>query len=438
MLQEFLTYVNNENLTNCGKPVLIAVSGGKDSMVMLDLFISSGLQVAVAHVNHNARGAESDEDQRFVENYCKERNINCHIHILDKSLSKESNFQAKARHIRYEWMASLCDTYDYVGVATGHHQDDHIESFFISLLRGAGMKGLSGIAPRRGNILRPLLNLSREDIDTYQQANTIAYREDSSNATDKYLRNKIRHDLLPILKSIDPSANANISHSMKILAEGHDLLSYFVSSDDSIVSENESTLTIKLSELQKVPSATTYLWYKLAELGFTKSDFTDMLDSGRSGALFHSNTHTALIDREVMIIKPNHLYNAEIQPAITINSVGTYDLKDGHQIQVKMVDHLEFSRIANVEILGFRSDPFPLQLRKRQDGDAFKPLGMRGKSQKVKDFIVNNKMNYNDKSKMWMLTKDDEIAYVLPNRISDSFKVTPKSKYLLEISYKVK
>ena len=228
-----------------------------------------------------------------------------------------------------------------------------------------------------------------------------------------------------------------IDESIRIIAESNELLEYFVANDNSVVSSKGELKIVDMIALKKMPAPAAFLWYKLNDYGFTKSDIIDMLDSMRSGASFTSATHKAVIDRSKIIIQPVHLLVEDEDKAIEINvnGPGNYPIDEHSTIKIAIVDHLEFGKKSNEEYLGFQEQPMPLVIRKRKNGDIFKPLGMGGKSQKVKDFIVNNKLSFEDKSKLWLLTtpKDDEIIAVLPYRISEDYKVTPESKFILKL-----
>ncbi|HOY13554.1 MAG TPA: tRNA lysidine(34) synthetase TilS [Saprospiraceae bacterium] len=437
MIQKFLHYLDREHLVNPGEKVLLAVSGGKDSMVMVDLFMKANLSFGIAHINHNTRGVSSDADEDFVRAFASKNEIPFFIMHLDPAISKSSNFQAKAREIRYEWLTNVMKKEGFQHIATAHHQNDNIESFLMGLLRSSGTRGLSGIAPKKENIIRPLLFASREEIDQYQIANNIGFREDESNASEKYLRNKIRHNVVKVLHHVDPQAVQKIDESIRIIAESNELLEYFVANDKSVVSTNGELKIVDIVALKKLPAPAAFLWYKLNDFGFTKSDIVDMLESMRSGASFSTATHKAVIDRSKIIIQPLHLFAEEEdkESIIHIEGPGNYPVDEHSSINVAIVDHLEFGKKSNEEYLGFQDQPMPLIIRKRKNGDAFKPLGMGGKSQKVKDFIVNNKLSFEDKNKLWLLTthKDDEIVAVLPYRISEDYKVTPESKFILKL-----
>lgn len=437
MIQRFISYINNEKLIESHDFVLLSVSGGKDSMIMAHLFREAGLKHAIAHINHNTRGEASDGDEDFVRGYCTKYDIPFHALTFDKEVSKSSNFQAVSRTMRYDWLNEITIKHGYTLIATAHHQDDNIESFLMNLLRSSGMKGLSGIASQKGNVIRPLLFTSRKEIDNFQETNKIDYREDLSNATDKYLRNRVRHTVLSNLKDLDQNAVNNIDESIRIINETNKLLEYFINQDKDFVKSNDDDLIFDLNKIRQLPSPVVYLWYKLYPLGFTKSDINDMVYNERSGAKFISASHTATIDRYELKVFRNRSIKEIEQPCerFEITSSGTLYLGDGHSLVISEVDHLDFGKQANVEFLGFDNNPFPLIVRKKENGDVFKPLGMMGRTQKLKDFIANQKLDIVQKERLWLVEKEDTICYVIPYRIGEVNKVKSTSKIILKIEY---
>lgn len=437
MIQRFLQYIEREKLIKPGEKILLAVSGGKDSMVMLDLFQRSKLPFGIAHINHSTRDGASDIDALFVKESARKLDVGYHEFVLEPSFSKSSNFQAKARSVRYEWLDNICSAHQYDVIATAHHQNDNIESFIMGLLRSAGTRGLSGIAPKRDSIIRPLLFASREEIDIYQEKHQIAFREDTSNGAQVYLRNKVRHTVLKVLNQVDDQAVKKIDESIRLIAESNDLLEYFINKEETIVEKQDGNVIINLKLLKALPSASAFLWFKINDLGFTKSDIIDMLDSSRNGATFETATHKATLDRDKILIVPvGYAKVVQEDLVLYVENPGAFQLDEKSFLKITIADHLEFGKKSNEEYLGFDENPLPLKLRKRKSGDVFKPLGMKGKNQKIKDFIVNNKLSIEDKNRLWLLVdKDDEVIAVVPHRISEPCKVTAESKFIIKLEY---
>ena len=435
MLRSFLHYFEQENINRSTCKVLCSVSGGKDSMVMLHLFIQAKIPVTVAHINHKTRGEENELDFTLISEYCKGFDVPVHYYELDPSIANSSNFQAIASNKRYTWMNQLLKDYNYTHIATAHHKDDNVESFIINLLRGAGLKGLSGIAPiKNETIIRPLYYVTRKEIDQYQLKHNIPFREDSSNLKDDYLRNKIRHNILEPLKKLEDTAVEQINESIRLIAEGEQLLQYYINNDQDLIISSSSGFIVQLDGVMAKPSPHTILWYLLSNYNFNKYDIHDMLKSERSGAVFYSKTHKAKLNRNQLYIQAID-NNDEDLIDIAINDIGVYQIKKHLKIKFELVETLELTKEAHIEYLGFTSTPFPLKIRTRMSGDYFKPIGLKGKTKKVKDFITDIKLNVNQKNDTIILEKNGEIVSVLPYRISEDYKVGRDSKYILKVSY---
>jgi tRNA(Ile)-lysidine synthase len=388
----------------------------------------------VAHVNHKTRGIENDLDHNLIKEFCLENALAFHYHELDTEISKNPNFQAVASLERYKWMDSIMNEFGYSNIATAHHKDDNVESFIMNLLRGSGLKGLSGIAPvKNQKIIRPLYYFTRKQIDHYQSTHKISFREDSSNEKDYYLRNKLRIHLLAPLKKIDANAIDQINESIHLIAEADTLLQSYIEGDNSISENSTDGLILKLSEILKKPSPSTILWYKLYPFGFNKYDIQDILHCSRNGAFFLSKTHTATLSRGLLYIKKT--YNSSINDTyIGIDRDGEYIINTSVKLQFQQIETLELTKDKDVEYLGFDENPYPLIVRTRQIGDYFFPIGLKG-SKKLKDFIVDLKLNIVDKENLLILQKNGDIAYVIPYRISEKYKVNAKTKYILRITH---
>jgi tRNA(Ile)-lysidine synthase len=305
----------------------------------------------------------------------------------------------------------------------------------MNLLRGSGLKGLSGIAPvKNQKIIRPLYYFTRNQIDQYQSTHKISYREDSSNEKDYYLRNKLRINILSPLKKIDENAIDQFNDSIYLIAEADALLQTYIEGDSSIVENSTDGLILKLSEILKKPSPGTILWYKLYPFGFNKYDIQDILHCSRNGAIFLSKTHTATLSRGLLYIKKTD--NSTINDTyLVIDQDGEYTINASVKLQFQQIETLELTKDKDVEYLGFDENPYPLIVRSRQMGDYFYPIGLRG-SKKLKDFIVDLKLNIIEKENLLILQKNEDIAYVIPFRISEKYKVSSKSKYILKVTEK--
>lgn len=435
MLDSFLNYFKKEKIDIRDHKVLCAVSGGKDSMVMLDLFIKAGTHVGVAHVNHNTRGEENLTEYKMLKEFCEVHQLPFHYKELDKDIANGPNFQAVARHLRYQWMDEVCKTFQYSYVATAHHMDDNVESFVMNLLRGSGLKGLSGIsACKDGTIIRPMFYISRKEIDEFQIENDINFLEDSSNLKETYLRNKIRHHILSSLKKIDQNAVSQVNESIKLIAESESLLEHFILKDKSIDFYKEgNNFVLDLEKLNDYPSPATILWYKLNSFGFNKYDIQDILQSARSGAEFYTKSHKLVLSRKKLYLQEKQNEDSFFHHEVF--EEGVYHVGNNY-IELKLVETLELTKDEHVEYTGFQENPFPLIVRSKRQGDYFQPLGLKGKSKTIKDFITDQKIGYGQKENLLLIEKKGKIVCVVGYRISELFKVDKDTKYILKITKK--
>jgi tRNA(Ile)-lysidine synthase len=437
MLDSFLNYFIRQKIEIRKYKVLCAVSGGKDSMVMLDLFLKAEINVGVAHINHKTRGEENELDYEMIKSFCNSKNIPLYYKELEDHIPSGPNFHAFARNLRYKWMEEILIDEGYNYIATAHHMDDNVESLIMNLLRGSGLKGLSGISScKDGIIIRPLFYFSRNQIDQYQDENDVRFREDSSNEKEFYLRNKIRHQILSNLKRIDKNAVFQMNESIKLIAESETLLDYLITKDDDLCFEHaEDKMVLDLKKIKEYPSPGTILWYKLSPFGFNKFDIQDILNSDRSGAEFHSKSHKLILSRKKLYLQIKEL-KASKSNNIEIVEEGSCTV-DKVRIDFQLVENLELTKHENVEYMGFKSNPFPLIIRPKKQGDYFHPLGLKGKSKKVKDFITDQKLDFADKEKLLILEKDGKIVCLLGFRISELFKVDKDSKFILKVTKRV-
>ena len=415
------------------KKIILATSGGIDSMVLVDLFRKNKLIFAVAHCNFNLRGNESDEDQKFVEQYCLKNNIpffttrfNTQKFAEDYKLS----IQVAARKLRYDYFYELIEKHNFDFVATAHHLDDTIETFIINLSRGTGINGLTGIPLQNDKIIRPLLNFSRKEIEDYAHKNKIEWREDSSNKSDYYLRNKIRHHLTPILTELNPSFQNSFQQTIQNLKQIQSL------ADDAskivykkVVEDEADFKKINIKELKLLPNYPAYLYQWLQPLGFKAWDDIYNLVHAETGKQIFSENYQLLKNRDFLIIAP--LKNDKQETFII----------ERNTAEVNFHIKLLFCKITtpffctNKTI--FVSDEklsYPLKLRKWKQGDVFYPLGMDGKSKKVSKFFKDEKLSRIEKENTWLLcTNNDEIIWIIGKRADERFKTDHKTKNILQI-----
>ncbi|MQP24357.1 tRNA lysidine(34) synthetase TilS [Flavobacterium sp. LMO8] len=413
----------------------IAVSGGIDSMVLLHLFQHFQFSFGVLHCNFKLRGEESDADMRFIHDYCEENNIQLRIGFFEtEMIAKElkESIQVTARKLRYNWFYEQMVENDVQFVATAHHLDDSLETFLINLSRGTGIDGLTGIPEINDQIIRPLLPFSREEIEQYAKVNNIQWREDASNATTKYLRNKLRHDVVPILKEINPeflsSFQKTISHLNDTKGMADDA-SYIVYKE--VATEIEDTINFDLNKLLQIPNYKTYLHSFLKQYDFTAwNDIYDLV-TAQSGKQVFSNTHVLLKDRNKLILSERKAAsNNEVYFIDSIESKVNIPLK------------LSFTRFsggknvnANCIFVDKDKIKFPLTIRKWQDGDYFYPFGMTGKK-KLSKYFKDEKFSLLDKENQWLLCSADQIVWVIGKRADNRFKTQKTTQNIIKIEVK--
>ena len=416
-----------------GKKLLIACSGGLDSMVLLHLMHREGYSVFVAHCNFSLRGNESDDDETFVLDYCKKATIKAFSKTFDTKLFAKTNklsTQMAARDLRYAWFEELSKQNNFDYILTAHHLDDELETFLINLSRGSGLKGLSGIPSQNNKIIRPLLVFSREDILRYARINDLYWREDSSNKSSDYLRNDLRLNVIPKYKGATNKLLQNFKNSLSHLTESKNLLDdYLALISKLVITETAEGFRIDIQKLTALPNTRALLFGLLSEYGFTEWDDVYLLLEAQSGKQVFSKTHRLLKDRNVLLLveisekeAANFLVSEEIKK-ITEPIGLIFETVSKIKETSKHVIYLDNERLT-----------YPLELRRWQKGDAFFPLGLRGKK-KVSKFFKDEKLSLLAKEKVWLLCSDHKIVWVVGMRLDDCYKVTPKTTQILKIKY---
>ena len=392
---------------------ILALSGGIDSMVLANMLLQDKADFVLAHCNFHLRGEESDGDEKFVRDYASQNGLTIyvkHFDTEDYAKGQGISIEMAARELRYAWFEELRQQLNYDYIAVAHHADDQLETFFINLLRGAGIRGLKGMQPVNGHIIRPLLDISREEIRQYAIENGIKWREDHTNAETLYLRNKIRHDLLPVIDGISKEGRSAILKTISHLASENELYR-------ELLKEKLST-----AHFQRSTSNFQLLFEWLRDYGFNEDQvhfIHEALKNGQPGTAFFSPTHRVTIERDGLELT-SICKNNDISIEISYQQI----VKD---------ENYQIDPSPEVAQLDYDKLTFPLQLRKWQAGDRFHPLGMRG-SKLLSDFFVDQKMTTRQKEECYVLTTaNDQIVWVVGRRIDDRFKVTDKTKNILMV-----
>ena len=419
MLTKFQYHIEQNFAQLKDKKLLLAVSGGVDSMVLLDLFYKLRFDICIVHCNFQLRGKESDADEMLVRETCQDSYIPYFIESFDTlEFAKENklSIQLAARKLRYDWFQEIISLgFDYV--LTAHHLDDNVETFLINFTRGTGLEGLTGIPAQNGNIIRPLLPFSREEIENYALENKIQWREDSSNASDKYFRNKLRHNIVPTLKELNTGFLDSFQNTLHHLHQAESLVndaSKLVF--EKVVEEKENQLEIHLKPLLEFQNYKAYLYQWLKEYGFSAwNDIYDLVEA-QSGKQVFSETHILLKDREKLILSErNEINKSEVFIIESIESKVNIPLKLRFCKAVNI-----FETDSNCIFVDENKIKFPLTIRKWQEGDYFYPSGMNGKK-KLSKYFKDEKYSLLDKENQWLLCSEDQIIWVIGKRADNRF-----------------
>ena len=445
MEAKLLSYVTDNQLIEEGSKTLLAVSGGIDSVVLCHLFKATKLDFGIAHCNFNLRGEASDGDESFVKNLALKLAVPFYSTSFDTEKLAQKNgqsIQVAARELRYEWLENIRDTAGFAKVATAHHLNDSIETLLYNFTKGCGIRGLHGILPQNRHLIRPLLFAQKEEIEAYAQAHQIPWREDASNATDKYARNKIRHQVVPVLQSINQAFVKTAGENIIRLRETEDLYHFAIQHFKSrIVKPERYFYKISIKKLLNCPAPKSVLFEILKPYGFNNHQVQQVMDNilppgpARVGATFESENYHLVVDRVFLILSPNQ--SREDSPLHHIYETNS---------RLQLPEGILTIRFAQPVPQKFPSNPcqafidfdkliFPLVLRKWLPGDSFQPLGMGGHHQKVQDFFSNKKLNHLEKKEVWILENQHEICWIVGHRLDERYKVNPATQHCLFLQF---
>lgn len=442
MLEQFIRFIEKENLFCEKDKILVTVSGGVDSVVMCDLFHKAGFSFGIAHCNFNLRSKESDGDECFVKSLAEKYRVSFHKKSFDASLvakRKKISVQMAARELRYEWLSRLAKDKEYDFIATAHHLDDSIETFFINILRGTGIAGLQGVPVKQGLIIRPILFANKKIIRSYAEENNLSWREDSSNFTDKYLRNNIRHHLIPSLKKLNHGFEKTISKELSYFKDAADIFKKFIADKkQEIVTEEGKIIRLNIQKLKESGYAETILHELLRSYDFTP-ETTELIAQRlytTAGKKFLSPTYRLIKDRDFLIITPKKVDEKASEFLLKENQHEFQNEKLHLQTEIIKGNLSDIKdKSSSVAYLNYDKLGFPLKIRKWKGGDFFYPLGMKGKK-KLSDFFIDQKIPVHEKENTWVLESDNNIAWVIGHRIDNRYKVAPNSRKIYMISSK--
>ncbi len=440
LLEEFEKYIEENKLFTHNDKLLLTVSGGVDSMVMMSLTAAAGYHFGVAHCNFQLRGAESDEDKVLVENEARRYGAEFYNKRFDTVGEMErtgESMEMAARRLRYAWFKELCEEHGYTAIVIAHHGNDSIETFFINLLRGTGLRGLTGISTQIGHIVRPMMFATRKDIHDYALAHRIPYREDSSNHSTKYLRNRVRLGVVPMFKDIKPQFTTIMRRNIARLSQAQDFINSAIEIVKSEAMERTGEMHTLWIDRIRPTLPRNYVIYEILNSEFNfKGDVVDALcralDSELSGRRFYARDWVAVTDRGRVVVTPV-VDDDDCEVIIERGTVRSYaggSVLYYEYCDIDFIDSLDQGD--NVALLDADKLKFPLRLRRWKDGDWFIPFGMSGRK-KLSDFLIDKKVSVAEKRRQFVLMSGDDIVWVVGRRLDDRYAITRKTENVLRV-----
>lgn len=446
MLSNFITYIQDQNLFRLSRDkILLAVSGGMDSIAMVQLFKKARVDFGIAHCNFQLRGAESDADAHFVQQLAQQLGVpfysTCFETQQEANKSKKS-IQIAARDLRYQWLEKIRQTQDYHYIGVAHHLNDSIETLLLNLTMGCGIRGLHGILPKNGFIIRPLLFSTRAEIQTYIEQQQFAYREDSSNANTKYTRNALRHLVVPPLQQINSNLEQTFQENFLRFRETEALYLYAIQQlKQEVCQEKQGQFWIDINSLSQSPAPLSLLYELLSPYHFkpNKIQYIYKRKDEESGAIYRSSSHQLLRDRSHWIVSPLIPPSQELAPIVAFSSPKGQLTRATIQLEWEILPSIDsFHTDSTTIYLDMNLIHFPLQLRHWQAGDLFYPLGMQGKKKKLSKFFKDIKMNRFEKEATWLLCDHHgAILWVVGHRADERFKVSPSTQKILKLNINI-
>jgi len=430
-------------LLTSDKPVIVGFSGGSDSVVLLFILNRLGYNCIAAHCNFHLRDNESCRDESFCRQFAEQLCIIFEKIDFDTKLyaaGHRISIEMAARELRYEWFETLRKKYDAQAVAVAHHQNDSIETVLLNMLRGTGIRGLSGIRPKNGWIVRPLLCVGKDDITRYIKENNLSFMSDSTNLSDDYTRNFIRLRLIPLMKEINPSVESTLARTVEHLADVEEIYLHTLENIKQTVLKNtgNDVFSISIADLSGLPAPRTILYELLRPFGFTRQLSENVFDSlsGESGKIFDApdSGYQLLKDRTAVFIYKKTEQTNEI-----------YQIEENDTDLDRLPIHLSFQKIEinrsfeidksqSTATFDFEKIIFPLTLRKWREGDWFVPFGMKGRK-KISDFFIDNKLSILQKDEIWLLCSGKDIIWIVGERSDNRFRIDKKTKFALVINF---
>ena len=433
---QFLNFINSEKLFSKNERLLIAVSGGVDSIVLSDLCFSAGFNINIAHCNFQLRGEESDKDAELVRKVATLYKADYYQKDFDTDayvLMNKVSIQVAARELRYKWFQELIEENKFNKLLTAHHADDNIETILMNLAKGSGIDGLRGILPLRGKLCRPILFATKENIKEYAVENNLEWREDASNVSDKYTRNYFRNKLIPLLENSLPGFTKNMVENSSRFRDIETL--YDISVEriiKKLIKNVNDEIHLPVERIKKLPANKTIVYELVKNYGFTSNHIPDIMNllNSESGKFIESASHRILKNRSWLIID-----SKKTQHPDNIIICDTDDEILLPHLKLKFTEikvPLSLQTNPNIALIDIDKLKFPLILRRWKQGDYFYPLGMIRKK-KLSRFFIDNKLSISDKEKVWVIESNKKIVWIVGYRIDNRFKITSSTKTVIKI-----
>ncbi len=419
------------------KTFLLAVSGGIDSMALASLMYRSSIKFAVAHCNFGLRGMESDLDEELVAEWCRVHRVEFHQRKFDtknEMAIRKKGLQETARDLRYEWFRTLCASHKYERIVTAHHADDNVETLIIKVFRGTGLSGLHGILPDNDGVLRPLLFTTRADVERYVRAQNVPYREDVSNASDVYLRNSVRHKIIPVVKEVFPNAVLQANSSIYRFTEAEYFYQKALDAEKRKHMEKRGNdYYIPVRKLETHPVINTLLYELLRPFGYGQDQLPHVLNllKAESGHYVASSTHRVIRNREFLVVtslptEAADLVLVEQIPEKVRLSTCTISFSEHKDKSIIPTDR-------SVACVDRKMVEFPLVIRRLKAGDYFYPFGMKMKKKKISRYLIDQKVALHEKENIWVVESAKRIIWVVGMRMDERFRITDHSEKMMMI-----
>jgi tRNA(Ile)-lysidine synthase len=430
VLKQFLNHIHQNNLCQSDNKILLAVSGGMDSMVMLNLFKEAAYPIGVAHCNFQLRGEDSNKDEAFVKAECQRNSVpfySTRFETEEFATEHGLSVQMAARDLRYAWFNEIAEREGYDFIATAHHLNDSLETILLNLTKGTSLRGFSGIPLKNGKIMRPMLFASHDAIKSFAEIHEINWREDLSNSTDDYQRNFLRHQVVPKLKELNPSLEETLQKSLIKVYGSLELMERGKRTVEIQCKKSAEGVHIQKKTLGEFHNTAAVLWELVHQFGFNLEQCQSVVESlyGQPGKKFFAGQHQITIDRDEILLSER----VEIWEAVTVSNDSGKFFLGPFSLEVKSIDDPEsrFDKGRNEAVLDKEKLTFPLTWRKWRVGDHFYPMGLTHKK-KLSDFMIDSKISLPAKDLVTVLESGGEIAWIVGYRIDDRFKITPETR----------